>query len=77
MLDEVFVDGLATLQNRASVFETLNLFENKASGVDFVLNCPIYGYDAFFRIFLGLSIREDFDLGPSRPFDDVLDHVAL
>jgi hypothetical protein len=75
LLGEVLVDGLSALQDGSSVFEALDLLHDEADGIDFILFAAVDRDDALAVLFL--LVGEDFDHGPSRPLDDVSDHIAL
>lgn len=56
LLNQVLIYGLPALQNGSSIFETLNLFQNKTCCINFVFNCSINWNYALFCILLGFSI---------------------
>lgn len=77
LLDEVLIDRFSALENGATIFETLNLLQDKTRCVDFVLYGAVYRNYALLCVLLGLPVGQYFNLGSPGPFDDVLDHVPL
>ena len=59
LLCQVLVDRFATLKNRSTILETLNLFHDETNRIDFVLLGPVYGDDTL--PILLLFIRQNFD----------------